>query len=782
PHAPLEQALVSACPALNHLTPNQAHHTASPHSQPTFASPSFNPNVTSTPVRTSTITVARVQAGGPSSTSVPSARALPYPPAAAATAGRRLPSTIDTPAAPNFSRPLATTLLNPQRYSSAGASHVSFSGRLSPPALAAAFSPHAVRTPKIARPTSPSVIHILSSSPPDVQELMGWACEKREVEDTVAVGGTEEYGKTGEHDDVKEYDETGEHDADSSLGDTEHFSAAWAVTHPPDLFPGGPKYISPNERTRLLSTSRHRKRWQLWEHGYIVGFFCNVTPPSFRLHAALLPGRRTAQGIVVHKSLTELSNTIFNKSRSPSSLHSELRSIAQTYLQIRSFKELTNLDLDYDLPYEQLIKLVKPRLEELYHRYPQLKGLTAWKFICYTGGGKESWYSMLHDSLKDHPGYSGLKLRSGAVSPAPARIGAPNGSRSGARGGSHAAGRNVSRGGAPRPMAKGKGKEPEGNIAIAESVSSLPSAPSSANLSNNHVDPAEVPRSLAPEANQRSPSLSLSVPRKPVPARTTNRLNSGSKSSTNSHDTHSPPDISQATAIEIIRETRASKRELDQQVIILKKKTDEAKLALLQREQERSEEFREKSYQLERERVAIEKLKTDALIESQRQDRLDNLLLKLREGGKQGANDVVYDDVQHMIQAMLKAGAVTSVAGANLGHFPLSIDAPAPAAPPPTPPSAPSSAPSVVVFTPPITAPTLATSSNPRSRPPAHRMPSQTPGSGPSNPVAPPMSWSRPTSSHASVEGASGLNDEFGDDEYPNWWGKWSQPRSPRGN
>ncbi|KAG8696284.1 hypothetical protein FRC08_007257 [Ceratobasidium sp. 394] len=445
-----------------------------------------------------------------------------------------------------------------------------------------------------------------------------------------------------------------------------------------------------------------------------------------------------------------------------------LRDICSTFSAIRLFDHVTGGNFDLTRPDRDLIFEINPRIHALQPKYKELKDFNAWRYICYCRGGQDSWFSLLHTHLHSHPTYSKINMHNGLVSPRPERFGAGNGSRSTARASENASGSGGTLGGShrgvPKPAMprqdKGKGRSTSidpahQNSAIEGSESSLPSAPSSTTVSDRLT-------------SMSGAHTGSSAPTDSAAHRSTTRRSGthASPSIPESRNTNSPNDISQATAIEVLRETQASKREFNEQVVVLKKQLDKAKIALLTREQEKSEHFREQAHELERARLSLEQAKTRALIESQRQEQQERLLLAVRDRGRQGNNDAVYDDANRRIQELMKSSST-----------PIEIEGIAALEP-----SGPSAA---GAPTPPPCGSVVDTRGHP-STSSAAVSPSQTPCAGSSSNIPPPQPHgaSPPASgSLAPTLKPADFNDPFeypGESSPPEWWGKFSQSKNDR--
>ncbi|KAG8731875.1 hypothetical protein FRC10_001393 [Ceratobasidium sp. 414] len=531
--------------------------------------------------------------------------------------------------------------------------------RIPSPTLGAAFDPRALNPPRIARPSSPHVIQLLSSSPPEIHTIFG-----------PSRGTGEPKLEDADNDDVEEYEsERDGGDQDSDAGDTDDNMddelKQWKATHPTSLYLGGPPSIKPETCRRALSKNRHGNHKQLWEEALILKYYFSSPLPSDMLKCALLPPKNPGKNAKYHASIGKLRENVFHFARGESSLHQMLRDVANTYTQIRAFNQLTGGNFNLERPDDDLLFEINPRIHALQPRCDLLKTFHGWRYICYSRGGQNSWYSQLHAHLQNHPTYASIQMHNRTISPAPPRIGAGNGSRSGPRasGSTHGGSRHGARGGAPKPAApgrdKGKGRAKSEalpdptlqNSAVEGSESSLPSAPSSTTIS-------EGPTSMSGTRTRSSAPTDPQVPLHITSHKPATRHGGKHTSSSfpESRTTNSPNDISQATAIEVIRQTQASKREFNEQVVVLKKEIDKAKIALLTREQEKSEHFREKAHELEVARLALEQAKTHALIESQRQEQHERFLLAVRDRGRKGEGDTVYDNANRRIHELMHGG------------------------------------------------------------------------------------------------------------------------------
>ncbi|KAG8702913.1 hypothetical protein FRC08_003171 [Ceratobasidium sp. 394] len=706
----------------------------------------------STPVRT----MAGISSGSALPSHAPLAsRVAPGPPTHAA---KRAQPSVQAPvtstayqAAPGMRNPVT-----PSGRNTSGPRPLPAPARIASPALGAAYGAHAIRQPKLARPASPPVI-LLSSSPPELDAVFG------------PRGRGEPKLEGADNEDVNAYAPgSGNANRNSNVGGA-HVEMvpdvkAWKVTHPKSLYPGGPPFVTPEARDLMLSTSRVGWARALWEEHLIIVFYFSGPAPNAELESALLAPKGSGKNAKYDASIEELCTDVFNGSRTESSIHAMLRDICSTFVHIRTFNHVTGGNFDLTRPDNELIYEINPRIHQLLPKYPELKDFNGWQYICYSRGGPNSWLSLLHNHLKSHPTYSRVIMRSGVVSPRPERIGAGNGSRSAGRASDGASGSGSVPGGSrgvPKPPVPGEGKgkgrstsvDPTWqNSAVEGSESSLPSAPSSTTVSDKLTSMSG--------ARTSSSAPTDSAAHKSVARRSGTHA---SPSIPESRNTNSPNDISQATAIEVLRETQASKREFNEQVVVLKKQLDKAKIALLTREQEKSEHFREQAHELERARLTLEQAKTRALIESQRLEQQERLLLAVRDRGRQGDNDAVYDDANRRIQELMK-----------IGSTPIHIED-VPALEP--------SGPSAGAPAPPPSGSVVDTRGHP-STSSAAVSPSQMPCAGSSSNVPPPQPCgaSPPASgSSAPTLKPADFNDPFeypGESSPPEWWGKFSQSKN----
>ncbi|KAG8698430.1 hypothetical protein FRC08_005919 [Ceratobasidium sp. 394] len=623
--------------------------------------------------------------------------------------------------APGSTRPRPRPRPRPQPPPSAAsdAPHPTAPTKHEPTNMPSGSSAHLPRTPKPARSPSPPII--ISSSPTsDV-----WtACDnsRTPVKPKVEQDGDDEVVEYNPFDGEGSEGSTGD-EGDTIVDDEEK---KWVATHPPSRYPGGPRLVRANTRIKTFTNleAPFRKHVRVWEEGYIIEEFCHYDSSRDWLWEALKSPQQTSGKY--HKLIRSPSKNTFMGARNEKKVYSMLCGIVATYKQCRLLTKLIG-PCDFKRPDDVLINEISPLIAQHKSVHKTLDKLTAWRFICYNIGGDDSWYTRLHAHLFEHPKHADIEMHNGRLSPAPARSG---------RGSGRGRGRG-SRGGAPRGPAlqKGKGKAAALSDGTKPALSSV--APS------NNPTPTSVVRS---GPSTRGDPLSAS--RKPVPTRSSDRATS----TVPKRRSATPQNPSPAAAIDAIRKTHDSRLELSDRVVGLKKQSEVARIGLLTRKLEHNEHFQEEAHRLEVARLALERARTEATFNAERQKEHLAFLLSIRDRGKEaGKTDPLYDEAVRLLQQAIQAGV-------TLFHVPnvvASLSDPAPA---------PTSRPTTTV-----------------SRAPPTRL--QTAGAGPS--TGPGTSQPRPTGTQSanrlSPDIPSPIDAEDFDSEddckRAGWHGGWSQSK-----
>ncbi|KAG8740985.1 hypothetical protein FRC10_003491 [Ceratobasidium sp. 414] len=602
-------------------------------------------------------------------------RGMHLPPLSVVDRSLQVPTTtnVHAPLTPSTSRVTTPAVYNPVPRPSGPM-------RIPSPSLGAAYSPYAFQPMPMASPVC-ALPYEHDSSPPEFELAFGPSARRLEWMREDALLDEED----GEYNEEELREEVGADDP--ALLDIKHADAdwyrSWKSFHPPSRYPGGPPYLGRELTTILLKEGRHGCCRMIWEEYLIIEYYLYKFPPRCPgiIGALRLP---TYQGKhpKYHISLQNLREGVFFNGRRNPALHRMLRAVALTYQQIRLFDRLNHIQYDFSRRDDELIDEIGPRISHYQTMYGLLKTFNAWRYICYCRNGTNSWFTGLDMLLKDHPIYSVIEMHDGAISPRPKRIGAPNGSRSSSNTVAHgtqgsalklaASKPTTSKPTAPKPTApkpaapkpaaprktKGKGKADappvitwQVNSAVGGSVSSLPSAPSSTTVSEISASTsASRTRSSAPTDPHISGTTSLAVPHKSVPPRVGNRRSSSTP------EINLLDEVSQPTAIEIIRETQASKHDLHAKVVAIKQETERNKLGLLEREQEKSERFREQSHQLAVAKFGLAQLETTARLNSEQAEKDKQLATSIVECGP---SHPCYLDAVQLLRNALRAGTST---------------------------------------------------------------------------------------------------------------------------
>ncbi|KAG9123365.1 hypothetical protein FRC07_015031 [Ceratobasidium sp. 392] len=512
-------------------------------------------------------------------------------------------SKVCAPTVTSTSKPsntIALALLDPKHLGSQRSTPI----RIPSPGLGAAYTAHAMHSPMLPDPSFQWMDY--DSSPPGFTEIFGPSPRRLEAERQDAMldeddGDYEE----GELELVEMENDGPEPDGhyEWTLGND---YVSWKALHPRKLYPSGPPCVSEPIRIALLQEGRIGKYQELWEEGMTIQYYRYKIRPNLGICGALRPPTYQGKNPRYHITFKELREVHFLNARC---------------------NAINFIEYDFN------------------RIYNTLKTLNAWRYICYSRGGELSWMNTLHFH--------------GTISPPPACIGAPNaGSRSGC-----ATAQDIAPGSAPKTPApnapalkkksKGKGKTQAPlkvpmNAAIEGSDSSLPSAPLSyaasdiSSISNSGSGSGS--RTSAPtDVCSVSQGNLLSVPRKSVAARTGNWVLSSAPETRDDDETN---ETSQPMPAEIICKSQASKHELNKGVLTIRKEAEQGKLALLEREQEKSEEFRAQKHDL-----AV------AHLELEQQSQLQGLLFQVLDRGREVAGADAHNSASRILQDMLESGA-----------------------------------------------------------------------------------------------------------------------------
>ncbi|KAG8696285.1 hypothetical protein FRC08_007258 [Ceratobasidium sp. 394] len=209
---------------------------------------------------------------------------------------------VRAPAAPTAyqAMPGIRNPVTPSGRSASGPRPLPFPARIASPALGAAYGTHAVHPSKLARPSSPPVIQLLSSSPPELDAVFGPPRGREEPK----LEGVDDKG-------VKAYASgSGTVGRDSNMGsahgDMVSDVKAWKAAHPSSLYPGGPPFVTPEACDKMLSTSRIKWGRDLWEECLIIQFYLLAPPPNKELEDALLPPKGSGKFAKYDASIEEV--------------------------------------------------------------------------------------------------------------------------------------------------------------------------------------------------------------------------------------------------------------------------------------------------------------------------------------------------------------------------------------------------------------------------------------------------------------------------------------------
>ncbi|KAG8706090.1 hypothetical protein FRC09_002589 [Ceratobasidium sp. 395] len=423
------------------------------------------------------------------------------------------------------------------------------------------------------------------------------------------------------------------------------------------MFPGGYyRYISEDARNKLFSSDRDGCRWILPEDGFLINTYFPGLDENAKLEVlrdALKPPKKVGKETIVAKSFTKLSVGTFQSRRSPHALHNRLRILCFTYGHSQLAYELIGGKVEVDLssPESEVesIQHLNEQFKAFSSQHPELEELHGWTYINFTKGDEgTSWRERMHRSLHDHPTFRRLSFRSGRVSPPPLMNKAfwvpdASGTDKGASAG------HATSGTATSTSSKGKGRgapriqaESFDNSVVEGSVSSLPSAPSTVSEPASSIS---APRTGTPS---RAGS-GFVVPRQFVPPRSATRTSASGRGTTNSVATHSPPDLSQGSRVETLREIR----EVGVQGTA-------NNVYLLHREQDMVRDIRQQEHSLKTRRVEMEEEQTRAEMELKSRKQFGDFLLQLRASGPRGENDPLMEKANSMLLAMLDASTPTS--------------------------------------------------------------------------------------------------------------------------
>ncbi|KAG9080871.1 hypothetical protein FRC06_006049 [Ceratobasidium sp. 370] len=225
--------------------------------------------------------------------------------------------------------------------------------------------------------------------------------------------GAIEMGAGSGHGNDALYDGDGDEDEDENENEDEDEQAEVELTGVEAATggmprPGGEPYLPEEEREEKLS-KRRMGRYLMYELCLMVHeLYHPLSSLQASFNSAMRPGGS-------REYFEHTSRTLFNGSRSPSSVQGISRRLKAIFNDIKTFSNHYSIS-DFDFSdTDELLRLLTQRINWLKGLKISI-GINAWQLLVFI---RHSWYHWMRARLDDHPAMqTTTDLRSGAISPA----------------------------------------------------------------------------------------------------------------------------------------------------------------------------------------------------------------------------------------------------------------------------------------------------------------------------------------------------------------------------